>query len=81
MARRALLSTVDNPHSPFDAWDSWLAYDMACGYNTSGLLARIAVTSEEISDSDYDLAVELAIDEIVRENVSGLHIKVTKEVD
>ena len=81
MPTRTLLTTVDNPHSPFDAWSEWLAYDMACGYNTCGLLARIANVSSEISEADYQLAIDQAIDEIVRENVSGLHRKVTRVVE
>lgn len=80
MAIKTMLTTVDNPHSPFENWDAWLAYDLAAGYNTSGLLARIANVSHELSDKDFDDVIVDAIDEIVRENVSGLHRKVTKEV-
>lgn len=75
----AMLTTVDNPHSPFDEWDAWLAWDMQAGYNTSGMLARIAVVSDEISDLDYTIAMNKAIDEIVRENVLGVFRKVTRE--
>lgn len=77
----SMLTTYDNPHSPFDDYDAWLAFDMAAGHNTSGLLARIAKVSYEISEKDFDLAIEQAIDEIVRENVSGIHRKVTREFD
>jgi hypothetical protein len=75
----SMLTTVDNPHSPFDEWDAWLAWDMRAGYNTSGMLARIAVVSDEISDYDYNLAMNQAIDEIVKMNVLGVFRKVTKE--
>lgn len=70
-----MLTTIDNPWSPFDHWDEWLAYDEAAGYHSSALLARVAVTSDELSDADYDLAIVQAIDEIVKENVSGVHVK------
>jgi hypothetical protein len=76
----ALLTTVDNPHSPFEDWDAWFNWDALHGYHTPGLLARIAVTSHELSDKDFNLEIENAIDEIVRENVTGVHRKVTKEV-
>lgn len=76
---RTMLTTVDNPYSPFDDWDSWLSFDMAAGYNTSGLLARIAVVSNDLSEADVEQAISQAIDEIVFENVSGVHKKVTKE--
>ena len=76
---RVMLTTEDNPFSPFDNFDAWLSYDMACGYNTSGLLARIAMTSDELSELDYEQEISRAVDEIVAENVSGIHKKVTKE--
>lgn len=76
-----MLTTIDNPYSPFDEWDSWLRYDTQAGYGTSGLLARIAVVSDELSETDFNAALTNAIEEIVRENVSGVHTKVTKEVD
>lgn len=75
-----MLSTIDNPYNPFDQWDEWDAFDRANGYNTCALLARVAVTSLELSEADQDLALNAAIDEIVQENVSGMHIKVSKEV-
>jgi hypothetical protein len=72
----AMLTTVDNPYSPFTEFDKWFAFDTAAGYNTSAFLARIVKTSEELSDTDQEQAIELAIDEIVMENVSGMWMKV-----
>lgn len=77
--RIAMLTTVDNPHSPFEDWDAWYLYDLTAGHHTPGLLARIAVVSHELSEKDFNLAIEEAIDEIVSENVSGIHKKVVKE--
>lgn len=74
------LTTVDNPFSPFDDFKSWYAFDEAKGYHTSAFLARLTVTSDELSESDKRLANEEAIDEIVRENVLGLYRKVTREI-
>src|SRR4051794_35588220 len=76
LAPVTLLTTVDNPFDPFTHWDEWYAWDLSAGYNTCGLLARVALTSDELSDADYALAIQNAIDEIVRENVSGMHRKV-----
>lgn len=73
-----MLTTYDNPFDPFTQWDEWFAYDMSAGYNTPGLLARVAQTSDELSDLDQFLAVQDAIDEIVSENVSGIHKKVKR---
>lgn len=76
----SMLTTTDNPFDPFDDWDSWSNYDHLLGHNTSEFLARIAAISVELSEADFDLAIDQAIDEIVRENVSGVHKKVTREV-
>lgn len=79
--KRSMLTTVDNPFDPFENFKEWFAYDVAAGYNTSSLLARLTFTSNELSEVDQNIANELAIDEIVEENTSGLYRKVSKEVD
>lgn len=71
-----MLTTIDNPWNPFTHFDEWQAYDEAAGYYTTSFLARVVRTSEALSDADQDLAIEQAIDEIVRENVLGLYKKV-----
>jgi hypothetical protein len=76
---RTMLTTLDNPYSPFDDFAAWYAYDMQSGYNTTSFLARITKTSYELSSADYDLEIEDAINEIVKENVLGIYRKVTKE--
>jgi hypothetical protein len=74
----SMLTTVDNPYDPFTQFDEWYAFDTRAGYNTSSLLARIVRSSDELSDADQSAAIENAIDEIARENVSGVHRKVTR---
>jgi hypothetical protein len=70
-----MLTTTDNPYSPVTHYDDWLAWDLA-HYDSNSLLARVVVTSPELSEADQQLAIEDAIDEIVTENVSGVHTKV-----
>lgn len=74
-----MLTTVDNPFDPFTQWNEWFAFDERSGYHTCGLLARITVTSNELSDLDQASAIQDAIEEIVRENVSGVHRKVQRQ--
>lgn len=76
----AMLSTIDNPYSPFDEYLQWHSFDERHGYQSASLLARICQMSNELSPADEAKAIELAVDEIVRENVRGVFIKVTKEV-
>lgn len=72
----SMLTTVDNPFSPFTQFDEWNRYDQMKGYNTLSFLARVVRTSDGLSEADQDAAIEAGIDEIVKENVLGLHKKV-----
>lgn len=72
-----MLTTTDNPHNPFTHFDEWYAFDVAAGHHTTSLLGRVVRTSDDLSEADQDAAIESAIDEIVRENVSGLYRKVS----
>jgi uncharacterized Fe-S cluster-containing protein len=71
-----MLTTVDNPFNPFTHFDEWRVWDESHGYHSLALLGRVVVTSDDLSDADNDVAIEDAINEIVRENVSGMHTKV-----
>lgn len=77
----SMLTTVDNPHHPFNEFDAWLAHDTREKHNTLEYLARIIHTSHEISDADQRLANERAIDEIMEQNVNGLYKRVTIVAD
>ena len=72
-----MLTTVDNPYDPFTQFDAWYSFDVAMGYHTSAYLARITITSDELSETDQSLAIERAIDEIVKENILGVYRKVS----
>jgi hypothetical protein len=73
------ITTVDNTFDPFTQFDEWYRFDRDMGYGTCAYLARITRTSDELSSADQDLALEYAIDEIIKEDVLGLYKKVTKE--
>lgn len=78
MTKRIMLTTIDNPYNPFTHWDDWYAYDEASGYHSSGLLARITKSSEELSEADQLLAIEDAINTIIRENHLGIYKKLVE---
>jgi hypothetical protein len=73
-----MLTTVDNPWNPYTNYQEWYQYDQAQGYDSTGLLARVANVSLDLSEADVDAAIEEAIDEICKINVSGIHKKVFK---
>ena len=71
-----MLTTTDNPYSPFTQPDAWYGYDRAMGYHTPEYLARIAKTSSALSDRQNDMIIDDAIDEIVSLNLLGIYRKV-----
>lgn len=74
-----MLTTSDNPFDPFTQWYEWFVFDTAHGYHSASYLARVAKTSKELSEADQSLAIEQAIDEIVKEDLYGVFIKVTRD--
>jgi hypothetical protein len=75
-----MLTTIDNPWNPFTNYDEWWQFDRTHGYDSPGLLARVANVSLDLSEADQDLAVEQAIDEICTQNVNGMYTKATRPV-
>ena len=75
-----MLTTVDNPWDPFTQFDEWLQFDESSGYYTSQYLARLTLSSGELSDADQSSAIETAIDVVVQENVTGIYRKVPAPV-
>ena len=73
------LTTVDNPYDPFDQFDSWLTFDLDQGYNTCAFLARVARTSNSLSDSENEREINRAIDEILKYDFLNLYKRVTKK--
>lgn len=72
------LTTVDNPFDPIDDFDNWYAFDLLKGYDSCGLLARIAKTSDTLSDKEYELEVERAIDEIIEYDLEKKFVKIKR---
>lgn len=79
MARKVSITTIDNPFNPLTHFDQWYAFDEGKGYGTCEYLARIVVTSDELSDADQIQAIEDAIDEIIEINPLGIYKKVTDD--
>ena len=72
------LTTVDNPFDPIDDSDNWYAFDLLQGHDSCGLLARVARTSDTLSDKEYELEVERAIDEIIKYDLEKKFVKVKR---
>ena len=73
------LTTADNPYDPLDQFVEWWNYDTTMGYYTAAYVARVARTSEELSDSDNQIELLKAIDEIIELNPLTPYIKIVRE--
>lgn len=74
-----LLTTIDNPFNPFEDWDAWYTWDESKGYHTLGLLDRICISSDELSQEDQEEDILEAMRIIVSENYSGVHVLTSKD--
>ena len=77
------VTTLDNPYDYFTQFDEWYAYDTSHGYdvigqpyNTLNYVARIANVNSNMTDLEYNAAVNDAVDEICRLNLTGNYRKV-----
>lgn len=75
-----MLTTIDNPYNPFIQFDEWMRFDESSGYYTTQFLARLTLSSGDLSDADQSRAIEHAIDEAVRENITGMYRKIEAPV-
>lgn len=80
MAFRYALTTFDNPYDPIDQFDSWFLYDIEKGYNSCAYLARIAKTSDSLTDTENEQEIENAIDEIIKHDFMNVYKKVKRQV-
>lgn len=76
--KQVVLTTKDNPYDPFDEFDEWFLYDVTKGYNSCGYLARIARTSEALSDEEYADEIERAVDEIIKYDFLDIYRKAVR---
>ena len=72
---RCFLTTLDNPYSPYDQFEKWYQYDTDHGYNSSGLLMRLAETSSQFTDNENAYEIEKAIDKIVAADPTNNYTK------
>ena len=73
------LTTIDNPFNPFTDFTKWFLYDIEKGYNSCAYLARIARTSDQLSDAENLNEIERAIDEIISLDFMGIYKKVYED--
>lgn len=72
------ITTIDNPYNPFNDFTSWFLFDVEQGYNTCGYLARVALTSDSLTDEENNRIIESAIDEIIKDDPLNIYKKIKK---
>lgn len=78
MQSGCMLTTFDNPYSPFEQFTSWFLFDIEKGYNSCAYLGRIARTSDQLSEEENDSEIERAIDEIIKYDFKNIYKKVRR---
>ena len=73
------VTTIDNAGNPFTDFTKWFLYDIEKGYNSCAYLARIARTSDQLSDAENLNEIERAIDEIISLDFMGIYKKVYED--
>ena len=69
------VTTKDNPYDPFEEFDQWLLYDNEKGYGTCAYLARLAQTSDALSEDENNEEIERAIDEMIKYDFENVGYK------
>lgn len=75
--RLVAITTFDNPFNPFTQFTEWLLFDKEKGYNTCEYLARIAKVEDNLSQQEYNRAVEQAIDSMIKTDPFNIYKKIT----
>lgn len=77
MNNKVTLTTVDNPYNPFTQFNLWFQFDVEKGYNTCSYLARVAKTSDSLSEQENNAEIERAVDEIIKYDFRNIYKKIT----
>ena len=78
---RCFLTTTDNPYNPYSQFDDWYRFDMDKGYNSCGLLMRLAYTYDQLTDAENAYEIEQAIDKIIANDPLNIYKKLKMEVE
>lgn len=77
--KRVYLTTNDNPYDPETEFALWYLFDKQNNYDSCDYLARIARTSEQLSDEENEAEIESAIDEIIKHDFRKVYKKLVKQ--
>lgn len=85
--RNYMLTTIDNPFSPYTQFDLWYGFDTSIrivkgsrvdvpiSTNCCGKLADEAITSYDMTDEEYIYEVKRAIDQIIADDTLKVYAR------
>ena len=76
-----LITTIDNPYSPFDDFLKWKKFDDLHNYGTCEKLGRLCITSENFTDEENSVEIENAVDEMISNDFLGMYKKAYEDDD
>lgn len=76
MVKNVALTTIDNPWNPFTQFEDWDAFDRSKGYCTLALIARLAMTSDQLPDKENEREVLRAMDRVMELDFMNIYKKV-----
>ena len=59
------LTTKDNPYTPFTQFKEWYRFDVEKGYHSNETLAKVALVSDSLSETEKQEEIERAIKRII----------------
>lgn len=78
--KECMITTFDNPYDYFTQFNDWYRYDtIEKGYNTCAYLARLAVTSDDMTQDEENLAIEKACDRIIELDFLNIYKKIYRK--
>lgn len=66
-----MLTTEDNPFSPWTEYEQWRRWDIDRGYNLESYIASLMPMLNESSIEDYEHAWSVAVSSILEQNIFG----------
>lgn len=74
-----MLTTIDNPYSPFDQFKDWYMFDAEKGYNTCAYINRLSKLSDDMTQDEVDAETDRVIDSIIETDPLNIYVKVYED--
>lgn len=74
-----MITTLDNPWSPFTHYREWWEFDREHGYFTQEKLAKLAFTTDNLGENEKQADIAFAQQLLLDSDILGIYIRVTKD--